>query len=199
MCDRNPEITKAWLQIFPPEVEIYTGDFQNLPKNMPGKTFVLSTAGNSYGVMDGGLDREVAQYFPGIEEAIRTEIRTIYFGELPVGSCINVPVPPDRHPFISVFYTPTMQVPMRLKSAANVYHATKAAMRMFKTIVLYYPQFEQLVNGYLVLPGFGGKCGGVEPKRIAHAMKLAYKRHTSKEIFMPHNNQLMQAYSVENV
>lgn len=86
--------------------------------------------GNSFAIMDGGIDEAVSAAFSGLQEKLQYIIANEYFGELPVGCAVSVS--PLETPFPIVIYAPTMQVPMTITHTANVYYATLAALREAK-------------------------------------------------------------------
>ncbi|GAA3567708.1 macro domain-containing protein [Kribbella ginsengisoli] len=53
------------------------------------------TAGNSYGQMDGGVDRAIAEYWPGVQRSVWTALADEHHGYLPVGSAAVVPTGGD--------------------------------------------------------------------------------------------------------
>lgn len=55
-----------------------------------GARWGIVAPGNSFGLMDGGLDAAIAQALPEVEALVRSEIETVYFGELPVGAAVTV-------------------------------------------------------------------------------------------------------------
>lgn len=65
---------------------------------------VVVTSGNSFGLMDGGVDLAVAQTWPGIEERIQTRIAQLYGPEMPIGTALRAKVANSPN----VIYAPTM-------------------------------------------------------------------------------------------
>jgi len=124
-----------------------------------GATAVVSPA-NSFGIMDGGIDLSYARRWTGIEDAVRARIaRECLFSELLVGQAIFVPIP-GASATKSLIVAPTMRVPMRIIDPADVYLATRVAVRCAQ---------EHNVDS-LAIPGMGTGCGGVAPTVAAHAM-----------------------------
>ncbi len=90
----------------------------------------LVTAGNSFGMMDGGIDGLVNYQFGMIEGRVQGEImRGQWRGELPVGAAIVLPVVPTMHlAFTHLCYAPTMRTPRPVAKTANAYLAARAAL-----------------------------------------------------------------------
>jgi O-acetyl-ADP-ribose deacetylase (regulator of RNase III) len=172
LIDKSQEITDAWLKVFSKEelqrygIEIINADFRELPRNI-GRNYLLTTAGNSYGVMGGGLDYIIAKCFPGLENRVRRWIDEKFFGEMPVGFSEAFYMLENYYPFSGVIYTPTMRAPTRIKNTENVYLATRATLRVLG----------KEPDLYLVMTGFGGGCGQVPPHQIAACMRLAIQLH----------------------
>lgn len=178
LCDINTEICEAWSKLFQREdgFELYNGDFRDLAHVYDDSKLVLVSAGNSFGVMGGGLDLVIAQHFPGVEEFIQRQIREEYYGELPIGSCGITPLTKEYFPFTYLIYTPTMRIPQKLRNGENVYIATRAALRAYEAFFRYMPP-EQASTLRLVLPGFGGLCGRLTPNCVARSMRKAFDAH----------------------
>jgi hypothetical protein len=77
-----------------PEVQIVCGRFEDLPS-----FDCVVTAGNSFGLMDAGMDLAVVRFFGRhVMERIQKQILEDYLGEQPVGTCIIVPTDHAAHP-----------------------------------------------------------------------------------------------------
>ena len=178
LCDKNPAITRAWESAFADIIErkdalvkIYNGDFKDIPNNFTDGHFILCTAGNSYGIMGGGLDLAIARYFPGLEQQVRDKIKETSLGELLVGDSRMFPLEDKYLPFYAVVYAPTMRAPININGTENVYLATLGVIRCFTNVQKKTSIFDELT---LILPGFGGGCGRVRAGVIASSMRLAY-------------------------
>lgn len=203
LLDRNPNIVKAWqiaFSSFDPgkynlKLDILQEDIRHYSKFLEKKNFnIICTAGNSYGVMGGGFDLVIAQLFPGIETQIRNIIAGYWFGELPVGQGVSAAC--DSSTINIIYYIPTMRAPIRLERGENVYLATKAALTNF-----YFEaeKYTALVSGakftepVMIMPGFGGECGGLNPNLIARKMRLAFDNvFDFNPINMPNTTEQMR-------
>ncbi|MCW0220360.1 MAG: macro domain-containing protein [Prosthecobacter sp.] len=165
--DRGREFTDVlrWQFHEHPEVEIVCGRFEELP------TFdCVITAGNSFGLMDAGMDLAVVRHFgPQIMERIQQRILDDYRGEQPIGTSLIVPTGHHAHPFVA--HTPTMRVPMNIRGSDYVYVALWAAL----TAVHRHNRDESRKINSLACPGLGTGTGGMEPGEAALQMCLAYE------------------------
>lgn len=87
----------------------------------------LVTAGNSYGMMDGGIDGHVNYFFDGIEKRVQQKILKQWYGELPVGASLVFETPNNQH-FKHLCYAPTMRTPMNVSLTNNAYLAMRGAL-----------------------------------------------------------------------
>jgi O-acetyl-ADP-ribose deacetylase (regulator of RNase III) len=159
-------LVRAWDKNFPAEerISIHQGLFQDI-KDADG----LATAGNSYGLMDGGIDLAVANYAPGIEDRVQHVIRKYWNGELQVGQCTSIEMDKDASPrptddgYKWLFYAPTMRIPKSIVGTDNVYRAMWAILQTANQGVK-----------HLVVPGLGTLTGKVPPSIAAHHMAMAW-------------------------
>lgn len=85
------------------------------------------TAGNSYGMCDGGIDGHMNYFFDYIEKRIQNAILQEWHGELPVGVSMLFPTPENRN-FRYLCYAPTMKVPHPVPYSINAYLAMRGAL-----------------------------------------------------------------------
>ena len=112
--DRIQSVIEAFHNYFKEilDTDFVIGNFQDV------KTEAFITAGNSYAIMDGGVDLAVRNYFTGIQDKVQSKIGGLY---LPIGSAVSVPTGNADIPFL--IYAPTMEGPMDVKFTLNAYHA----------------------------------------------------------------------------
>ncbi len=147
-----------------PEVEIVCGRFEELPE-----FDCVITAGNSFGLMDAGMDLAVVRYFgPHVMEMIQRRILDDYLGEQPVGTSVLVPTAHPKHPFVA--HTPTMRAPMNIRGTDHVYVALLAALTAIHRHNLDGGNPIQSV----ACPGLGTGTGGMDPLEAALQMRLAW-------------------------
>ena len=148
-----------------PEVEVVCGRFEDLPA-----FDCVVTAGNSFGLMDAGMDLAVVRFFGrGVPERIQRAILDDHLGEQPVGTCVIVPTGHAAHPFVA--HAPTMRVPMNIQNTDHVYLALWATL----TAVHRHNRVEPHKIECLACPGLGTGTGGVEFREAALQMGLAYE------------------------
>ena len=124
---------------------------------------VVSPA-NSYGLMDGGFDLALSEYFGwGLQERVQEYIVKNYRGEQPVGSSFIIDTGKDG---VKLIHTPTMRIPFPVKDPMIVYQCTRTSLMC---------ALENNVES-IVIPAFCGECGEVSPKVIAKLMYEAYKQ-----------------------
>lgn len=152
-----------------PEVEIVCGRFEDLP------VFdCIITAGNSFGLMDAGVDLAVVRYFGReVMENIQRRILDDYLGEQPVGTSLIVATHHSSHPFVA--HTPTMRIPMNIRGTDHVYVALWAAL----TSIHRHNRAAERGIETIACPGLGTGTGGMEPLEAALQICLAYEHWKS--------------------
>lgn len=123
-------------------------------------------AGNSFGIMDGGLDKAMIDvHGMGLQNRVQEKIAMLYDGELPVGHAVTVPLWDDEESenCPKLIYAPTMQVPMLIEHTPNVFYATRESIYMARIL-----KCEKL---YIPLMGCG--TGGLTPEYSIRQIKAA--------------------------
>ena len=101
-----------------PELEVFHGAFESLPS-----FDCVATAGNSFGLMDAGMDLAVLKFFGmQIQERIQKRILEDYCGEQPVGTAFVVETGRLDHPYVA--HAPTMRIPMNIAGPDDVARST---------------------------------------------------------------------------
>ena len=158
LVDHNPEVVTAWQRHFSSEVTIRQCGFEEITD-----CIAFATAGNSFGMMDGGVDKAVAEFDPGIENVVQTNIRDQCHGELLVGQSLLASMRKGGYEWL--LYTPTMRVPMSIRGTDNVYKATWAVLNLATVMYL----------DSVAMPGFGFRTGQVPAPEVARQMSLAWE------------------------
>lgn len=162
LLDKNEAMVEAWKKEFSncEDVEIinaYLGKF--LSTHDIG--CVVSPA-NSYGLMDGGYDLAIVDYFGyELERAVQRKILKECRGEQTVGTSLWVDIPDSD---VKLIHTPSMRVPSLIKDPMVVYFCTRSTLLL---------ALKKKVKS-IVIPAFGGACGGLRPRTIARLMREAY-------------------------
>ena len=154
-----------WAARDTPDLEVYLGSFESVPF-----FDCVATAGNSFGLMDAGMDLAVLKFFGfEVQGLIQEKIIEEFYGEQPVGTAFIVKTGRLDHPFVA--HVPTMRVPMNIAGTDHVYLATwatliaagrhnRSANRKIET---------------LVCPAFGAGTGGMSGIEVGFQMKLAWQ------------------------
>jgi O-acetyl-ADP-ribose deacetylase (regulator of RNase III) len=148
-----------------PGLEVHLSPFECLPS-----FDCVATAGNSFGLMDAGMDLAVVKFFgPQIQERIQKRILEDYCGEQPVGTAFIVETGRLDHPHVA--HAPTMRIPMNIAGTDHVYLATWATLLAVR---LHNRTAERKIET-LVCPAFGAGTGGVAGLEVGFQMKLAWE------------------------
>lgn len=164
LLDKNHGTTRRWNYYFSNAkdvevVNLYLEEFLD----MYDVECVVSPA-NAYGLMDGGYDRAITDYFGWeLAEKVQSVILKEWFGEQLVGTSIIVDIPGTDKKLI---HTPTMRAPSHIKDPMIVYYCMRATLMC---------AIKNNVQS-IVIPAFGGNCGGLSSDIIAHMMKEAYNQ-----------------------
>ena len=140
------------------EVTVHFGRFEDLTAEC------LASPANSFGLMDGGMDQAITDYFGDqLQQRVQRRIITEFVGEQPVGTSFIIETQDERIPFLA--HTPTMRVPADIRGTDNVYRATKATLIAAK----------QAGIKSIILPAFGAGVGSMHRQEVARQMSLALK------------------------
>lgn len=160
LIDTSSEMITAWERVFfdLPDVEIQHGNILDFAEDT-----IVSPA-NSYGYMDGGIDKVYRDHFGiEIEKTVQEAINKTGEKYLPVGSALIVKTDDTKVPLMIV--APTMFLPEAVKSQ-NCFFAMSAILN------IYSKHKNKIKNIYC--PGLGTGVGQVEPLDSAKEMKAAY-------------------------
>lgn len=164
-----------------PEVEVVFKPFEQVEFDC------VVSAANSFGLMDGGVDQCITDYF-GIQMMKRVQAKVIseYYGEQPVGTSMIVRATKDFDESTGtipktkyVAHTPTMRIPMDINRTNYVYHAMKAMLIAIEKHNQSCVTNVKMDLGYLskintvVCPGLGTNAGRVPAEEAAKMMSLA--------------------------
>lgn len=162
LCDTNERLCEAWDKVFAGEsdVEVLHSRFEDVVEYD-----AIVSPGNSFGLMDGGIDAAIIDYFGyGLMKRVQNEIMALYFGEQPVGTCLLVCTENDQHPFLA--HTPTMRIPQNIQGTENVYNAMRA--------MLIAVRHSSGINTILC-PGLGTCTGCMPEELVAAHMYMAWR------------------------
>ena len=143
-------------------IEVVLGRFEELPA-----FDCVATAGNSFGLMDAGVDLAVHRFFGGVQAQIQARIREDFLGEQPVGTAILVPTGHERHRWVA--HAPTMRIPMNIEGTDHVYLAAWATLLAVHRA----NATEAAEIRTLVFPAFGTGTGGISHLEAGVQIRLA--------------------------
>lgn len=162
LVDPDPAVAEALATHAPEQgVRVQCRRLEDLPEPFD----CLVAAGNSFGLMDGGVDLAIRDHYPGVEAAVQRAILDQHHGELNVGDAVVVPAP-DGSPLIA--YAPTMRVPEDIRGTDNVYRAMRAWLVAVHRDLEAPPQA-------VACPGLGTGYGRMDPAEAARQMLLAWR------------------------
>ncbi|GAA1579354.1 macro domain-containing protein [Kribbella karoonensis] len=170
LVDLDGELVAAWRDAFAAQIDEGVVDVRHgsLLEVLPEVDAVM-TAGNSYGQMDGGVDRALADHWPTVQRAVWAAIADEFHGYQPVGTATLVPTGSD--PCGWLVYAPTMRVPMRLAGGLDI-----AVHDAFWAALLAVSNHPAALTT-IAAPGFGTGFGGVPATRAAQLMSAAHTMH----------------------
>ncbi|CAG8488275.1 15580_t:CDS:2 [Cetraspora pellucida] len=195
LVDISDELVQAWtheLKKLPAKVstndsaqclkvQIHNETFQTLLKTNQAECLV--SPANSFGLMDGGIDYYISEYYGGTDKLIPVVQKAIDFewcGEQNVGTCLLIDVrelaTSEKRCFPEyIAHCPTMRLPKRLDEDDIVYRCTWAmltAVRKHNAKILEENSKHQRINA-VVCAGFGTGVGKFSEKICAKQMMLA--------------------------
>lgn len=143
------------------------GNFNDL---VPGKDYdCIITPGNSFGIMDGGFDKVVADKFPDVQDIVQGTIRRQGGNELQVGRAVIVPLTDNS----MLCYAPTMRFPSPIKMKDLAYTVAYAA---FLEIFLFNKMFPDREIKQVVMPLFCTATGGMPANVSYDQIVYAYEQ-----------------------
>ena len=165
---------KKWFEGFP-NVEVVFKPFEQMEFDC------VVSAANSFGLMDGGVDQCITDYF-GVQmmKRVQQEIIENFYGEQPVGTSIivrgNQEVKFQGGAIVKnkyVAHTPTMRIPMDIGKTTNPYSAMKAMLIAVETHNANIDYNVDSKIDVVVCPGLGTNAGRVPAEVAAIQMSTA--------------------------
>jgi len=175
LVDLQKPLVDEWKKSFQnfTEVEIVHGNFEKVEFDC------IVSASNSFGLMDGGVDGAITDYF-GLQMMERMQQAVIdqYGGEQPVGTSMIIQgtAPNSKEKDQWVAHTPTMRIPMDIAGTTNVYYAMKAMLYAVRDYNRY--RGEGRIKT-VACPGLGTMAGRVPLSEAAIQMAWAYQHFKS--------------------
>ena len=165
LLDLKTDLVSAWSEAFSRYdwVKPERADFFSKP------AAAMVSPANSFGIMDGGLDRAIRHELGfGVERKAQEMIIERYHGEMPVGVAEVVPTDDERWPFLVV--APTMRVPEPMPTSISAYLSFRAVVL---AVARHNTQTDVRPIQSLVCPGMATGVGRMSARRCAAQMKVA--------------------------
>lgn len=172
LADTDQKILEAWNALTDERlsqmVSIHHGSIFDVPCD------ALVSPANSFGMMDGGIDAVIVDYFGwGIEEEVQIMVLKKYHGEILVGQADIVPTNNATIPYL--ICAPTMRAPLRLRETVNPYLAVRAILLLMEHGTFADGTPIKDIVKRVALPGMGTGAGQVPAELFAYQMKRAFE------------------------
>lgn len=161
LLDRNSNICNWWKFYFTgcDNVEIICDDFAKFMNSY--KVEAVVSPANSFGLMDGGYDLAITNYFgDDLSKKVQKYIIDNLYGEQPIGTSIIIDIDDTK----KLIHTPTMRVPSPIREPLIVYNCMRTCLML---------ALDKNIES-IVIPAFGGDCGNMNYSVIAEMMYKAY-------------------------
>lgn len=168
LIDINPQMINEWKIAFKefPNVKIINSPFENFMNLYSDIDGIVSPA-NSFGLMDGGYDKAIIDYFgQEAQNIVLKHILTHYKGYQPVGSCTAIDIGNNQY----ILHTPTMRTPCKIDDPSII----------FDCMISCLCKASELDLKSIVIPAFGACTGRVRKDIVAKYMAFAYNVFKNK-------------------
>lgn len=185
LLDVSPYVCRAWENEFKNcrDVKIINDDIYSYATKLLEEDvdFAIVSPANSFGMMDGGYDLGITNFYKTIEvdiiKCVQDKIFEYYLGEQPIATALSLNTKydfDDKDGIPSLIHIPTMRTPMSIRFTNIPYMCMKELLLYLD----YGNSDEDKIELYdeIIIPAFGGGCGCIDFNIIAKQMKLAYDR-----------------------
>lgn len=143
-------------------IEVIHSDIVAFYQQRKSEIDCLVSPANAYGIMMGGFDAGLSEILGwDFQKEVQQYIKDNFYGEQCVGTSFIIKT---HIPNLSLIHTPSMRIPSRIKDDLIVYYC----MRSTLICVL------QNDIKSIVIPVFGGACGGIPAQISSKRIKEAY-------------------------
>ena len=151
-------------------------------------TDAIVSPANSFGFMDGGIDRlYLEQFGHSLQDRVQTQIKQDHAGELLVGAATIVETHDKTIPFLIA--APTMRVPLALESSINPFLAARAVFLLIRDGMIPSGKYAgEPVRDHVKtvsLPGLGTGVGRVPPVQCAKQVRAAIEDIVMEKLVFP--------------
>lgn len=186
LLDINPIMCKQWENEFNEcnDVKIVNENIFNYATKIRKEDkfdFAIVSPANSFGMMDGGYDLGITNFYKSIGvniiKRVQEKIFEYYLGEQPIATVLPLNMSYDfgsTNNIPSLLHIPTMRTPMNIRFTNIPYMCMKELLLYLD----YGNTDEDRIDLYdeIIVPAFGGRCGCIDFNVIARQMRLAYDR-----------------------
>lgn len=163
LLDSNKDMCDAWNEEFLgiEGVSVVNSGFVDYMNNTDLEIDGIVSPANSFGIMDGGYDAAITEYFgTSVMRGIQNIIKDRYRGIQPVGMALSMKIN-DK---VTLLHVPTMYFLSEITDIRIVFQC------MLSTLI------EADRNGLnsIIIPAFGNGCGKVRFCDVSRMMKVAY-------------------------
>jgi O-acetyl-ADP-ribose deacetylase (regulator of RNase III) len=165
LVDQDAGLVRAWRDAFHEwdHVSVERRDYFDV------RADAMVSPANSFGIMDGGLDKAIQLTLgPALEARVRARIEERHHGELHVGAAEIIETGDTRWPWLVC--APTMRVPEDVGRSVNAYVAFRAILLAVRA----HNAGASMPIRSLLCPGLATGVGGMPARRCATQMRLAY-------------------------
>lgn len=189
LLDINKNMCDEWEKQFKGcnDVQVVSDDIISYATKLKNNNvdFAIVSPANSYGMMDGGYDFGITNFYKSIGvniiKRVQKSIYEYYLGEQPIATVLSLQMKYDKglEEVPDLIHIPTMRVPMDIRFTNIPY----MCMKELFIYLDYGINDEDKIEHYdeVIIPAFGGGCGCVPFSIIAKQMKLAYDRCSNRE------------------
>lgn len=182
LFDINEAMVDAWSEAFleglwhSEHVEIRMAPLEDVDDCQ-----ALILPGNSYGIMDDGLEGSAKKLLGDeVEETLQGIIRAYFLGEMQVGQAVPMNFEPDDpSPFDTLIYAPTARIPSLIRNSQNAYLSTLAALQVLNANLI---KMDEEQDYKVAISGMGAGHGKMLPEYVASQMKAAWDMFLNPEL-----------------
>lgn len=190
LLDINSRMCEEWKSEFKNcnDIKIVNGNIYDYATKLKEQDvdFAIVSPANSFGMMDGGYDLGITNFYKSINvdiiELVQKSIFDCYLGEQPVATVLGIIMRYELglNDIPDILHIPTMRVPMSIRFTNIPYMCMKELLLWAG----YGAKDEDEIEAYdeIVIPAFGGGCGNIDFNIIAKQMKLAYDRCKNRQV-----------------
>ncbi len=162
----NPDIENACKNHFKDTpIKCVTGNI------FQGNPFCIVSPANSFGVMQGGLDKAILRFLgEDLEKKVQSIIKQDYNGELLIGQSFYVDT--DHSAIPGLIVAPTMRVPQNISNTINAYMAFRSILHTIQGMA---NKGYTAHNNEIRIPGLGTLSGSLPASIFAKQAYEAYR------------------------